>query len=73
MAKGVQIPVTIGFDRHKTIGMLRIDADQLPKTAGYVFAIGGSVLHDKTFELQEISVLSDKDFAKVLESKKGGK
>ena len=79
MSRGVQVPVTIGFDRHRAIGIMRIDVDQLPTNEHYVFMVGGTVNQRekvKTFELQEISVLSDADALKYLHSRQkpgGGK
>jgi hypothetical protein len=79
MAKGVKIPITIGFDRHRCIGLAHVDLDLLPKDEHYVFMIGGTVnsrMKEKVFELTEISVLSDADAYKVLFSRQkpgGGK
>jgi len=75
MPRGIQVPVTIGFDRHKAIGMLRVDADSLPAEGNFVFSVRGRVTPRggvKKFELEEVSVLSDSDFQKVLDSKKKG-
>lgn len=76
MSRGIQVPVTIGFDRHRAIGHMRVDADQLPGEGTYLFAIQGLVQTRaglKTFELTEVSVLSDRDVQKYLDAKKGGK
>ena len=80
MTRGIQVPVTIGFDRHRAIGSLRVDADLLPAGENYVFAIKGQLNHRekvKHFELLEVSVVTDEDFLDYLTAKKpkekGGK
>jgi len=73
MPRGIQVPVTIGFDRHKAIGTLRVDADQLPIGGDYFFSIRGKVTPRngiKKFEIEEISILLDSDVQKVLDAKK---
>ena len=80
MTRGIQVPVTIGFDRHRAIGTLRVDADLLPEGENFVFAVKGQINHrekTKKFELLEVSVLSDAEFMEYLDAqtkpKKGGK
>jgi hypothetical protein len=79
MTRGIQVPVTIGFDRHRAIGTLLVDADLLPPEGNFMFSIAGTVTPRKgvkTFELAEITVLSDADVLKVLQAKQkpgGGK
>ena len=79
MTRGIQVPVTIGFDRHRAIGTLRVDADLLPPEGNYMFSIAGTVTPRdgvKHFELSEVTVLSDKDCLKVLQARQkpgGGK
>lgn len=36
----VEVPVTLGFDSAKPIGVLTIRRDSLPPTADFVFALG---------------------------------
>ena len=43
MTRGIQVPVTLGFDRHRAIGTLRVDADLLPPEGTYMFSIAGTV------------------------------
>ena len=72
MTRGIQVPVTIGFDRHRAIGTLSVDADLLPPEGTYMFSIAGTVTPRggvKAFELAEITVLSDADCIKVLHAR----
>lgn len=40
MQEHIEVPVTLGFDRSKVIGWLRIRKDALPTTPNFVFSLG---------------------------------
>jgi hypothetical protein len=73
-----KIPVTIGFDDTKIVGILEIDTDELPKgSPDFIFSLGYEVLgvddYNKVndYNLVQLGIVNDRTMLEYLKDKYG--
>lgn len=62
-----EIPVTIGFDNTRIIGMMTIDENQLPKGYDYVFSLGVRLLDEQHCELMQVGLIDNSNYLEYLQ------
>lgn len=68
MSDTIRIPVTVGFDSSKIVGVLELRMDALPPTTDWCLALGFNDLGEGKYAPMDVSIVTDAGYLAYLQA-----